>query len=226
MSPAVHGDVHGPATVRVVNPATEEVIAEVPAHGAADVDVMVRRAHEALGPWRALAPADRARLLRRFAEVVDAHRDELALLETRNVGKPLADSVGEVAMVADVLHFYAGAVDKHTGSTIPVSGGVDLTWHEPLGVVAAIVPWNFPIAITSWKVGPALACGNTVIVKPSQLTPLTRAAPGRARPRRRACPTVCSRSWWGRVPASDRHSSSTPASPRCRSRDRPKRDAT
>jgi betaine-aldehyde dehydrogenase len=89
------------------------------------------------------------------------------------VGKPIADSRGEVAMVADVLHFYAGAVDKHRGATIPVAGGVDLTWHEPLGVVAAIVPWNFPIAITSWKIGPALACGNTVVVKPAELTPLT-----------------------------------------------------
>jgi betaine-aldehyde dehydrogenase len=97
----------------------------------------------------------------------------LALLETRNVGKPIGDSRGEVAMVADVLHFYAGAVDKHRGATIPVAGGVDLTLHEALGVVLAIVPWNFPLAITSWKVGPALACGNTVVVKPAQLTPLT-----------------------------------------------------
>ena len=105
--------------------------------------------------------------------MVEEHAEELALLETRNVGKPIGDSRGEVAMVADVLHFYAGAVDKHRGSTIPVSGGVDLTWPEPLGVVLAIVPWNFPLAITSWKVGPALACGNTVVVKPAQLTPLT-----------------------------------------------------
>ncbi len=104
---------------------------------------------------------------------MESHAEELALLETRNVGKPITDSRGEVAMVADVLHFYAGAVDKHRGATIPVAGGVDLTWHEPLGVVAAIVPWNFPIAITSWKIGPALACGNTVVVKPAELTPLT-----------------------------------------------------
>ncbi len=104
---------------------------------------------------------------------VEAHAEELALLETRNVGKPIADSRGEVAMVADVLHFYSGAVDKHRGATIPVAGGVDLTWPEPLGVVAAIVPWNFPIAIASWKIAPALACGNTVVVKPAELTPLT-----------------------------------------------------
>ena len=123
--------------------------------------------------WRDMAPGDRARLLRGFAEEVEAHTEELALLETRNVGKPIADSRGEVAMVADVLQFYAGAVDKHRGSTIPVAGGIDVTWHEPLGVVAAIVPWNFPLAITSWKVGPALACGNTVVLKPAELTPLS-----------------------------------------------------
>ena len=138
-----------------------------------EADAAVRRAAAALPAWRAVSVTDRARLLRRFAVQVEEHAEELALLETRNVGKPIADSRGEVSMVADVLHFYAGAVDKHRGATIPVAGGVDLTLHEPLGVVLAIVPWNFPLAITSWKVGPALACGNTVVVKPAQLTPLT-----------------------------------------------------
>jgi aldehyde dehydrogenase (NAD+) len=111
--------------------------------------------------------------MRRFAAAVEDHAEELAQLETANVGKPISDSRDEVAMVAEVLHFYAGAVDKHRGATVPVAGGVDLTFNEPLGVVAAIVPWNFPIAITSWKVGPALATGNTVVVKPAELTPLT-----------------------------------------------------
>jgi acyl-CoA reductase-like NAD-dependent aldehyde dehydrogenase len=97
----------------------------------------------------------------------------LALLETRNVGKPIADSRGEVGMVAEVFYFYAGAVDKHHGETIPVAGGVDMTFREPLGVVGLIVPWNFPIAISSWKLGPALATGNTVVLKPAELTPLT-----------------------------------------------------
>jgi acyl-CoA reductase-like NAD-dependent aldehyde dehydrogenase len=97
----------------------------------------------------------------------------LALLETRNVGKPIADSRGEVAMVAEVFYFYAGAVAKHSGETIPVTGGVDLTFREPLGAVGLIVPWNFPIPISSWKLGPALACGNTVVLKPAELTPLT-----------------------------------------------------
>jgi acyl-CoA reductase-like NAD-dependent aldehyde dehydrogenase len=161
------------SAVRVVNPATEQVVAEVPRHGRNDVDMAVRRAHDALGAWRAMAPCDRARLLRDLGDAVDAHRHELALLETRNVGKPIADSTAEVTMVAEVLHYYAGAVDKHLGSTIPVAGGVDITWHEPLGVVAAIVPWNFPLVITSWKVAPALACGNAVVVKPSVLTPLS-----------------------------------------------------
>jgi acyl-CoA reductase-like NAD-dependent aldehyde dehydrogenase len=159
--------------VTVVNPATEEKVAEVELHGVDQADAMVRRAVSAFPAWRDISVADRGRLLSRFAVQIEEHADELALLETRNVGKPIAESRGEVAMVADVLRFYAGAVDKHRGATIPVSGGVDLTLHEPLGVVVAIVPWNFPLAITSWKVGPALACGNTVVVKPAQLTPLT-----------------------------------------------------
>jgi acyl-CoA reductase-like NAD-dependent aldehyde dehydrogenase len=161
------------STVTVVNPATEQPVASVARHGTDEADAIVRRAAAAFPAWRAIAASDRARLLRRFAVAVEEHGDELALLETRNVGKPISDSRGEVAMVADVLHFYAGAVDKHRGATIPVSGGVDLTLHEPLGVVLAIIPWNFPLAITSWKVGPALACGNTVVVKPAQLTPLS-----------------------------------------------------
>jgi betaine-aldehyde dehydrogenase len=112
-------------------------------------------------------------MLRRLAGLVEEHAEELALLETRNVGKPISDSRGEVAMVAEVFHFYAGAVDKHHGETIPVAGGVDLTFREPLGVVGLIVPWNFPLNIASWKLGPALACGNTVVLKPAELTPLS-----------------------------------------------------
>jgi betaine-aldehyde dehydrogenase len=161
------------ATLTVVNPATERPVADVHRHDTAEADEAVRRAAAAFPAWRDISVSDRARLLRRFAVTVEEHAEELALLETRNVGKPIADSRGEVAMVADVLHFYAGAVDKHRGATIPVAGGVDLTVHEPLGVVLAIVPWNFPLAIASWKVGPALACGNTVVVKPAELTPLT-----------------------------------------------------
>src|SRR5207253_6563936 len=105
--------------------------------------------------------------------LVGGHGGELARIESGNVGKPITGARGEVAMVADVFHFYAGAVDKRHGETIPVAGGVDLTFREPLGVVGLIVPWNFPLNIASWKLGPALACGNTVVLKPAELTPLT-----------------------------------------------------
>ena len=157
----------------VVNPATEEAIAEVPEATAEAADRAVEAARQAFPAWRAVAPGDRVRLMRRLAAAVEEHGEELARLETQNVGKPIADSRGEVQMVADVFHFYAGAVDKHYGDTIPVAGGVDLTFREPLGVVGLIVPWNFPIAISSWKLGPALACGNTAVLKPAELTPLT-----------------------------------------------------
>jgi len=159
--------------IDVRNPATEETIAELSSATAEDADRAVAAARAAFPAWRALAPADRARLLRRLATLVEEHADELALLETRNVGKPLGDSRGEVAMVADVFHFYAGAVDKHFGETIPVAGGIDLTFREPLGVVGLITPWNFPLNIASWKLGPALACGNTVVLKPAEVTPLS-----------------------------------------------------
>src|SRR5690242_6499987 len=157
----------------VVNPATERTIAELDPAGIEETDAAVSAARAAFPAWRAVTPADRARLLRRLAVLVEEHGEELARLETRNVGKPISDSRGEVAMVADVFHFYAGAVDKHHGETIPVAGGVDVTFREPLGVVGLIVPWNFPVAISSWKLGPALACGNTVVLKPAELTPLT-----------------------------------------------------
>ena len=120
-----------------------------------------------------LLPSDRARLLRRLATLVEEHAEELARIESQNVGKPIAGARGEVGMVAQVFHFYAGAVDKHYGDTIPVAGGVAATFREPLGVVGLIVPWNFPLNISSWKLGPALACGNTVVLKPAELTPLS-----------------------------------------------------
>jgi betaine-aldehyde dehydrogenase len=120
-----------------------------------------------------VSPADRAGLLRRLATLVEEHGEELARIESRNVGKPIAGARGEVGMVAQVLHFYAGAVDKHHGETIPAAGGVAATFREPLGVVGLIVPWNFPLNIASWKIGPALACGNTVVLKPAELTPLS-----------------------------------------------------
>ncbi len=157
----------------VLNPATEEPLAELESAGVEETDAAVARARRAFPAWRAVAPTDRARLLRRLATLVEEHHEELARIESRNVGKPISGARGEVAMVAQVFHFYAGAVDKHYGETIPVAGGVDMTFREPLGVVGLIVPWNFPLNISSWKLGPALACGNTVVLKPAELTPLS-----------------------------------------------------
>ncbi len=159
--------------MQVLNPATEQPIAELRSAGEAETDRAVEAARAALPGWRAVKPADRARLLRRLAGLVEVHGEELARLETQNVGKPIADSRGEMAMVADVFNYYSGAVERLYGETVPVAAGVDLTFREPLGVVGLIVPWNFPLMLASWKLGPALACANTVVLKPAELTPLT-----------------------------------------------------
>jgi acyl-CoA reductase-like NAD-dependent aldehyde dehydrogenase len=159
--------------VKVIEPATEKVLAELPEAGVEDADRAVARAREAYPAWKAVTPKDRANLMRRIAATIDQHREELARLEARNVGKPIGDARGEVGMVVDVFNYYAGAPERLTGKTIPVAGGVDMTFREPLGTVALIVPWNFPLAITSWKVAPALAAGNTIVLKPAGLTPLT-----------------------------------------------------
>jgi acyl-CoA reductase-like NAD-dependent aldehyde dehydrogenase len=161
------------STVRVLEPATEEVIAELPEAGVEEADAAVARAKEAFPAWRRVAPGERAALLRAVAAAVRDHADELARLETRNVGKPISDARGEVGMVADVFDYYAGAPERLLGDTIPVAGGLDFTFREPLGVVGLITPWNFPLPIASWKLGPALAAGNTVVLKPAELTPLT-----------------------------------------------------
>jgi len=160
-------------TLTVLNPATEEPIAELEQAGVEDADAAVARAKAAFPAWRAIAPGDRARLLRRLATLVEEHGEELARIESRNVGKPISGARAEVGMVAQVFHFYSGAVDKHHGETIPVAGGIAATFREPFGVVGLIVPWNFPLNISSWKLGPALACGNTVVLKPAELTPLS-----------------------------------------------------
>jgi acyl-CoA reductase-like NAD-dependent aldehyde dehydrogenase len=160
-------------TLTVVDPATEEPIAELEQAGVDEADEAVARAKAAYPAWRAIAPADRARLLRRLATLVEENAEELARIESQNVGKPIAGARGEVGMVAQVFHFYAGAVDKHFGETIPAAGGAAMTFREPLGVVGLIVPWNFPLNIASWKLGPALACGNAVVLKPAELTPLS-----------------------------------------------------
>jgi len=166
-------------TLRVIEPATEQVLAELQEATVEDADQAVARAKAAYPAWKALNPKDRANLLRRIASAIDTHSEELARLEARNVGKPISDARGEVGMVRDVFNYYAGAPERLFGKTIPVAGGVDMTFREPLGVVALIVPWNFPLAIASWKVAPALAAGNTVVLKPAGLTPLTAIELGR-----------------------------------------------
>src|SRR5262245_20275860 len=137
-------------TLTVINPATEKPIAELEQAGVEEADDAVARAKRAYPEWRAVSPADRARLLRRVATLVEENGEELARIESENVGKPISGARSEIGMVAQVFHFYAGAVDKHHGETIPVAGGVDMTFREPLGVVASIVPWNFPLNIASW----------------------------------------------------------------------------
>ncbi len=155
------------------NPATEEVIAELPHATVDDVDAAVAAAKAASPAWKAMAPADRTRLLRRFADTIGDHIDELAMLETQNMGMPIGSARWCAGAVSDTLHYFAGAVEKHTGSSIPVAGGIDVTFHEPLGVVGLITPWNFPMLMASWKIGPALAAGNTAVLKPAEITPLT-----------------------------------------------------
>jgi acyl-CoA reductase-like NAD-dependent aldehyde dehydrogenase len=157
----------------VINPATGGVLTDVPSLGVAETDAAIERAHRAFATWKRVAPGDRARLLRRFAAVVDAHLDELAGLEVRNAGHTKGNARWEAGNVRDVLDYYAGAPERLTGRQIPVAGGLDVTFHEPLGVVGIIVPWNFPMPIAGWGFGPALAAGNTVVLKPAELTPLT-----------------------------------------------------
>jgi acyl-CoA reductase-like NAD-dependent aldehyde dehydrogenase len=160
-------------TLCVLEPATEAVLAELPRAGADEADAAVARAKAAYPAWRAIAPPDRARLLHGLAGALEEHQEALAVLEARNAGKPITDARGEMGMVVDVIRYYAGAVERNLGDTIPVTGGVAMTFREPLGVVALITPWNFPLAIASWKLGPCLAAGNTVVLKPAELTPLT-----------------------------------------------------
>ncbi|HEV3002636.1 MAG TPA: aldehyde dehydrogenase family protein [Solirubrobacteraceae bacterium] len=160
-------------TLRVIEPATEAVLEEVPRAGVDEADEAVARAKAAFPAWRDVAPGDRAALLHRLAERLDGARDELAMLEARNGGKPIRDARGEMQMVVDTFRYYAGAPERILGDTIPVAGGQAFTVREPLGVVALIVPWNFPLTIATWKLAPALAAGNTVVVKPAELTPLT-----------------------------------------------------
>jgi acyl-CoA reductase-like NAD-dependent aldehyde dehydrogenase len=159
--------------IQVIEPATEQVMAELPRAGKEETDAAVERARAAFPSWRAAEPADRSALLHRLTDAIDQRAEDLAQLEARNAGKPNSDARGEMGMVVETFRYYAGAPERLTGKTIPVSGGVDMTFREPLGVVGLITPWNFPLTIASWKIAPALAAGNTVVLKPAELTPLT-----------------------------------------------------
>jgi acyl-CoA reductase-like NAD-dependent aldehyde dehydrogenase len=161
------------STLAVIEPATEAVLQKIRRADAADVDVAVARAKEAFPAWRAVTPADRAAHLRALADALAARHEELALLEARNAGKPMGDARGEIGMVIDTFRYYAGAPERLLGDTIPVAGGQAWTVREPVGVVGLIVPWNFPLTIAAWKLAPALAAGNAVVLKPAELTPLT-----------------------------------------------------
>jgi len=157
----------------VISPVSGAQIADVPATSVEETDAVIQRAHEAFPAWRAVSPGDRARLLRRFSQVVDDHIEELAQLEVTNSGHTIGNARWEAGNVRDVLAYYAGAPERLFGRQIPVPGGVDMTFHEPIGVVGIIVPWNFPMPIAGWGFAPALAAGCTVVLKPAEVTPLT-----------------------------------------------------
>jgi len=158
---------------QIVNPATEQVVTSVSSLGPDEVEAAIARARAAFARWREVSPGDRARLLRRFAEVVDTDREHLARLEVENSGHTIGNARWEAGNVRDVVAYYSGAPERLIGQQIPVAGGVDVTFHEPMGVVGAIVPWNFPMPIAAWAFAPALAAGNAVVLKPAELTPLT-----------------------------------------------------
>ena len=157
----------------VINPATETVVATVPSASIEETDAAIARAHAALPAWRDVAPADRAAMLRRFSDIVREHNEELAQLEVANAGHTISNARWEANNVANVLGYYAGAPERLFGRQIPVPGGIDVTFKEPVGVVGLIVPWNFPMPIAGWGFAPALAAGCTVVMKPAELTPLT-----------------------------------------------------
>jgi acyl-CoA reductase-like NAD-dependent aldehyde dehydrogenase len=157
----------------VLDPATEELVTSVTLASAEETDEAIARAAKAYGTWRSVAPADRARLLRQFASAVDGAIEELAQLEVRNSGHTIGNARWEAGNVRDVLTYYSAAPERLFGRQIPVAGGVNVTFKEPLGVVGVIVPWNFPMPIAGWGFAPALAAGNTVVLKPAEMTPMT-----------------------------------------------------
>lgn len=161
------------STFTVVNPATAVSFAEVELFDIEQTDAAIARAATAQRAWASVAPADKAAALRRFADGVDGAVEELARLEVANSGHPIGQARWEAGHVRDVLEYYAGSPERLFGKQIPVAGGLDVTFHEPLGVVGVITPWNFPMTIAAWGFAPALAAGNAVVLKPAEWTPLT-----------------------------------------------------
>src|ERR1700761_1791680 len=161
------------STYDVINPANEQVVTTIDLADLEATDAAIARSRRAFQTWRTVSPGDRARLLRAFAEAVDGDRENLAQLEVRNSGHTIGNARWEAGNARDVIAYYSAAPERLIGAQIPVAGGLDVTFHEPLGVVGCIVPWNFPMPIASWGFAPALAAGNTVVLKPAELTPLT-----------------------------------------------------
>ena len=160
-------------TYQVINPANEQIVKSVDLADIAATDKVIEKANKAFESWKKVAPGDRAKLLRAFAQVVADHRQELAKIEVENAGHTIGNALWEADNVANVLNYYSAAPERLFGRQIPVANGVDITFKEPLGVVGVIVPWNFPMPIAGWGFAPALAAGNTVVLKPAEYTPLT-----------------------------------------------------
>jgi acyl-CoA reductase-like NAD-dependent aldehyde dehydrogenase len=161
------------ATYQVINPANESNVEKVNLADLAATDIAIEKAYKAFETWKKVTPADRAKLLRAFAQIVFEHREELAKLEVTNSGHTIGNALWEADNVANVLNYYSASPERLFGRQIPVPNGIDITFKEPLGVVGVIVPWNFPMPIASWGFAPALAAGNTVVLKPAEYTPLT-----------------------------------------------------
>ena len=157
----------------VIEPATEGILASILETSPEEVDWTIQRSRKAQRSWAAAPPAERTSVIHAVADAIDLQVEQLAVIEARNVGMPIRDARGSMASVAATFRYYAAGPERLLGHTIPVAGGIDMTFREPIGVVGLITPWNFPLAIASWKVAPGLAAGNGVVLKPSELTPLT-----------------------------------------------------
>lgn len=159
--------------IKIKNPATGENLTDIYSLKELEVKELIERSGKAFETWSKYSPRTKAKKLYEIADLIEKNITELAEVETLNTGKPISDSISEISEACYVFRYFAGLVENHRGATIPVEGGIDITFYEPFGVVGAIVPWNFPFLISAWKIAPALACGNSIIVKPAELTPLS-----------------------------------------------------